>query len=215
MTPARQAFETDDLLVAHTHLGLVVQFDAAVGQALAQVLHIELRQFGAWPRTALAPVAAEQDLDQQFRIDRFLQSTEEAEAMLGGQPLGGLEDAAGSAGKQNDFALVAPPRDMAQELDAVHAWHRQIADQDVRLRGDGFEQYQAILTARRGQDVAGTELVKYLRQICAHRDIVVQQQDVKWPQRHGNRLVLISSAAGVDRWQRSLRCDRPVARSSR
>ena len=101
-------------------------------------------------------------LQQPARGERLADRAEHLEAEPAGGRLGRAQDAVVQAARDDDRRAGAALGDVAQELDAVHARHVEVADDDVRARV-GAEQRERAVAVGGLQQPADAEVGEHLQ----------------------------------------------------
>ena len=123
------------------------------------------------------------DLQQAPRRERLADRAEHLKAIAAGGRLRGAQDALVKPARDDDRRARVQLGDMAQELDAVHAGHVEIADDDVRPRL-GAEQRQRALAVGGLEQLPRAEVGEDLQRRAALEVVVLDDHHGAIGERH-------------------------------
>lgn len=125
--PAHQCLDPHDLAIGKSHLGLVVVDQLAVEDRLRDLRGVVRLAHRMQHRGGRLPLRQRlEQRAQRGQRDRLAQRAREPQPMRPRQARDRRHDAFGLTADDHERAAKAPPRQVSQELHAVHARHVQI-----------------------------------------------------------------------------------------
>jgi hypothetical protein len=126
----------------------------------------------------------EQHVPQLGDRQRFLDAAEHVQAVGAGHGLHGIDQRRVERAHQGDPARQLSLRDVADELDAVHAWHVEVDQDDVRRLPQAFEHGQRFRALGRFVHVGDGQFCQQAQCHPALEAVVLDHHDVQRGQGH-------------------------------
>jgi hypothetical protein len=141
--PARQRLDADDLAVAEFHLRLEVRKDLAALQRIERLFerHVDL---AAAAGAGVLELVQREHRRQLARRQRLVDAAEHAQARRARHHLHRVQQRGFHRADDGDRTGEALLRDDADELDAVHARHVEVDEDDVGLFGQRAQHLEGL-----------------------------------------------------------------------